>query len=296
VSFDTWSNSSLTTVQICGHKFYLRYIKRDRRPSGFKGKRGTAVHKVALEAHKRQMVDLDRWTGTEPLMKESPGSVRAGEEARDIAADAFEAAMKEGGYVSAEDKAEGVATVRAEQKDAAIDLSELYVNEIAPPIRPAAVERKISVKPKDSRITVQGYIDLVQDEPSATEHDQPTGESSDVIRDLKSAEKSPPEYAAKVSQQLTMYHLIRLAEVGKMPRAGRLVHLVRTPKKHDLKVVTQETTRDHDDISILVRRINKAVEAVDKGVFIPADPSAPGSPCGWCEYNDGTCEYVRRRP
>ena len=289
MSFDTWSNSSLTTVQMCGHKFYLRHIKKDRRPSGFKGKRGTAVHKVALEAHKRQMVDLNRWTGSEPLMKELPGSVRAGEEARDIAADAFEAAMKDGVYITADDKDEGVDIVRSNQKDAAIELAELYVDKIAPSISPAAVERKISVKPKDSRISVMGYIDLVEDAQAAP------SESSDIIRDLKTADKSPPENAATNSQQLTMYHLIRLAEVGKMPRAGRLVHLVRTPKNHDLNVVTQETTRTDDDIAILVRRINKAVEAVDKGVFVPADPSAPGSPCGWCEYNDGTCEYVRRK-
>jgi len=49
-----------------------------------------------------------------------------------------------------------------------------------------------------------------------------------------------------------------------------------------------------DDIRILGRRIKTAIEAVDKGVFVPADPGAPASPCSWCDYNDGTCEYVRR--
>ncbi len=283
MAFNKWSNSALMTFQMCGYKGYLRHIKRDRRPSGPVAKRGIAVHKVALEGHKRQMMTLGKWHGADAMMTENPGTPRAQEEARDLAAAAFENAVDEGVSFSKEDREAGVDVVLAHAKDAAVDLSGLYVDQVAPPIEPTAVERKIVIKPKDMDITLEGYIDLVEKD------------DGDVIRDLKTKEKSPWEGEAKVSQQLTMYHLIRMAETGVLPRAGRLVHLVRTPKRHDLNVVTQETTRDADDIAMIVRRLNTAVEAVNKGVFVPADESAPGSPCSYCEYADGTCPYVRKR-
>lgn len=278
-----WSNSSLMTVQTCGHKYYLKHIKGDRRPSGLSAKRGIAVHAVAKEAHKRQMARLGTWRGDAPLITEEPGSARSIEEAKDIAATSFAREIGRGIVYSKDEKAIGIPQATAHHKDAAIELSALYVTEVAPPVIPVAVERKVVIKPQDSQIILTGYIDLVQDD------------QGDVIRDLKTKEKAPWEGEAKVSQQLTMYTLMRLADTGVMPRASRLVQLVRTPKRHEMSVVVQETTRESDDIARLVRRLNVAVESVEKGVFVPADESAPGSPCAWCEYADGTCKFVRAR-
>lgn len=310
--FNRWSNSSLTTLQVCGHKFYLRYIKRDFRQSGPGAKRGIAIHAIAKEAHKRQMVDLGRWQGEEPLFKNLPGTGESIKEARDLAADQFEQAWKDGVVLSKDDKEIGEAKVKAAQKDTAVDLAGLYVSDVAPTVVPAAVERKVEIRPKDMDIVVMGHIDLVEDDATKVQ-DPESGLltlheddalSSDVIRDLKTAEKKPWKGAAAVSQQLTLYHLIRLADKriqnpeanpkSWMPRKGRLVHLVRTPIKHEMSVVVQETERDMDDIRALVNRIKTAVAAVERGVFVPADPAAPGSPCGYCEYADGTCEYVRK--
>jgi hypothetical protein len=85
------------------------------------------------------------------------------------------------------------------------------------------------------------------------------------------------------------------AEEVKLPRESRLVHLVRTPRSKEMSVVTQTTERTMDDIKTLVARIKTAVDAVEKGVFVPADPSSASSPCNWCEFNDGTCPYYRKR-
>jgi hypothetical protein len=84
-------------------------------------------------------------------------------------------------------------------------------------------------------------------------------------------------------------------EAVKLPRASKLVHLVRTPKTHEMSVKVQETTRTMDDIKMLIARIKTAVTAVEKGVFVPADPAAAGSPCGYCEFNDGTCPYFKKK-
>lgn len=284
--FTRWSNSSLTTLQMCSHKFYLKHILKDYRQAGYQAKRGIAVHHVAKEAHKRQMIESKLWTPEDgsSQITEAPGSERSIEEARDIAATQFDKAVKQGVIMSAKDKAEYTEDqLKAQCKDAAVELSAMYVSEVAPTIKPLAVERKVEIRPKDMDITIMGYIDLVEDD------------LGDVIRDLKTAEKAPFKDAAKFSQQLTMYNMIRAAETRKMPRASKLVHLVRTPVTHEKSVVVQETSRDIEDLKILRERLSTAVDAVDKGVFVPADPSAPGSPCNWCEFRDGTCKYVRKQ-
>ena len=295
-TFKRWSNSSLTTLQLCGEKFRLKYLEKQYRQSGPQAKRGIAIHGVAREAHKRQMANLGTWKGAEPLFTQLPGTGESVKEARDLAADQFEMAWKEGVVLSKADKEIGEDKVKAAQKDTAVDLAGLYVSDVAPIIVPAAVERRVEIHPKDMDITVMGIVDLVEDDPAPIIAQPESGPqlSSDVIRDLKTKEKAPWAGEAAVSQQLTLYHMIRLADVRKMPKAGRLVHLVRTPVKHEMSVKVQETTRDMEDIRALVSRIRTAVEAVDRGVFVPADPAASGSPCSWCEYADGTCVYVRR--
>lgn len=281
--FNRWSNSSLTTLQQCAHKFKLKYLDKQWRTSGYQAKRGIAVHHVAKEAHKRQMVSMKLWEGSVPELSEDPGSPRSVEEAKDIAAREFEKAVQQGIALSAKDRLVPEAELRASQKDSAIALSALYVSDVAPSIKPIAVERKVEVKPRDMGITIMGYIDLVEDD------------LGEVIRDLKTGDKAPFKDAATYSQQLTMYNMIRASETRKIPRESKLVHLIRTPTAHETSVVVQSTTRDIEDLRRLRERLMTAVEAVDKGVFVPADQAAAGSPCSWCEYRDGTCKYVKRQ-
>lgn len=279
----SWSNSALTTLQMCGHKWYLRYVKKDWRPVGYAAKRGITVHHIAKETHKRQMVEAKLWDGPVEVT-ELPGSPKAVEEARDLAATQFEKEVGKGEVVLMDkEKDLGHDAVKAATKDATVDLSGFYVQEVAPLVKPIAVERKVEISPKNMSIKIQGIMDLVEDD------------LGDVIRDLKTKEKTPWAGEADVSQQLTLYNMIRYADVRKMPRESKLVTVVRTPKTHEMSVVTQTTTRTMDDIKMLVARIKTAVEATEKGVFVPADPAAAGSPCGWCEYNDGTCPYYRKR-
>ena len=281
--FNRWSNSSLTTLQSCAHKFKLKYLDKQWRTSGYHAKRGIAVHHVAKEAHKRQMVTLKLWEGSVPEISEDPGSPRSIEEAQDIAAREFDKAVQQGVCMSAKDMEIGEDKLKASCKDTAVALSGLYVSDVAPHIKPIAVERKVEIQPRDMDITIMGYIDLVEDD------------LGEVIRDLKTGEKAPFKDAAKYSQQLTMYNMIRAAETRKLPRESKLVHLIRTPSAHEMSVVVQSTTRDLDDLSMLKERLRTAIESVDKGVFVPADQAAAGSPCNWCEYRDGTCKYVKKQ-
>ena len=264
-----WSNSALTLLQNCGEAFRRRYLEKDFRPSAPRMVRGTAIHKAASHAYFRK------------LKTEHLPSV---EEAQDVAATEFDRAWRNGVTLSADEQAQGIQAVRDGSKDFAVALAGFHVTDVAPGILPIGVERHITVKPKDSDLVIHGTLDLVELVPG--------GEG---IRDLKTSEKSPSLDAADKSQQLTMYGLIRMAEVGTLPTAFALDTLVRTPAKNEMKHVEQETTRDAEDIRALVRRINAAVGAVAKGNFLPADPGWWGCSKNWCAYY-GDCPYVRRGP
>lgn len=265
----TWSNSSLSLLQNCGEAFRRRYLEREFTPMGPRALRGVVVHRVATKSYKQKLA-----VQTLPTI----------EEARDTAADEFERAWQGGVAISDEELVEAgsPAAVRGTSKDFAVDLSAFHTEHVAPAINPIGVERKITVKPRDAGITILGHIDLIDSAPDG-----------EVIRDLKTSEKSPFAAAADTSQQLTMYAMIRMAEVGKLPAALVLDHLVRTPVRAEKKHVAQSTTRDRDDVVALVNRINRAVEAVGKGIFVPADPSSWLCSKAYCSYWT-TCPYTRR--
>lgn len=271
--FVEWNNSALSLLERCGEAFRRRYIQGEIIPPSPRMVRGTAVHRVATLGFLRKVAG-------EPLP-----SV---EEAKDLAATAFDATWNAGISLSTEEVAEGIGKVQGESKDFAVDLSGFHVERVAPGIHPIGVERKIIVKPKDSDLVIHGTLDLVAATPDGTE----------VIRDLKTSQKSPNKNAAEVSQQLSMYALLRWAEVGRLPSSLVLDYLIRTPIRQEKKHILLETVRTQENVQTIVNRLNVAVEAVKKGIFIPASPESWWCAKEWCSYWD-SCPYVSkggRRP
>lgn len=262
-----WSNSALSCLQRCGEQFRRRYVEKERVSPSPRMMRGTVVHRVATTSMLRKMEHEDL-----PTI----------EEAKDLAATHFEQEWAGGISFEQEPTEESVGAVKAAAKDFAVDLSAFHTETLAPAINPVGVERHITVKPKDSDLVIHGYIDLIDKRPEG-----------EVIRDLKTSEKSPNREAAETSQQLTLYGMIRLAETGEMPTAFTLDYLVRTPARRDRKHVPLTTTRDRGDVVAMVNRINTAVDAVKRGTFVPANPDSWYCSRAWCEFWT-TCAYVRR--
>ena len=262
-----WSQSALWLVQDCGEAYRRRYLLKERYPSSIRQIRGTVIHAVSHAALARKL---------------SADALPSTEEARDLAADQFDRLLKEGVSYEPEDVAEGIDTVNGRSKDFSIGLSAFHVESVAPTIRPVAVERRITVKPKDSDLTISGKIDLIDASPFG-----------ETIRDLKTSEKSPRKDQAEVSQQLTMYAMLRWAEVGTLPRLLALDYLVQTPKDKRESYVPMLTRRSPDDVQSLVNRLNMATEAVKKGVFVPANPDSWRCSPRYCEFYS-SCPYVRR--
>jgi hypothetical protein len=262
-----WNNSALTKLERCGEAFRRRYIEEEVIPPSPRMLRGTVVHRVASAAMMRKLEE-----------HQLPGR----EEAKDLAATEFEQQWAGGVSLQAEPIEGSVELEKARSKDFAVDLSEFYVDGVAPRVEPVAVERHITVKPKGSDLVIHGTMDLVTKVPDG-----------EVVRDLKTSEKSPSMDTADRSQQLSMYALIRQAEVGELPVKLTLDYLVRTPARAERKHVPLDTTRTAADTAALVHRINTAVEAVRRGVFMPTAPDSWWCSPAWCEYF-GSCVYVRR--
>ena len=286
----TWNNSNLSLLQRCGEAYRRRVIEEDPDAPTPSLIRGSTVHAIAKVALRRKMGKTNAELPTV-------------EEARDLAADDFEqrwdaqeVRLVEG---DEEDGADAMSRAKADAKDFAVALSGYHVAELAPRLRPVAIERKIIVKPQDSDLQIHGTLDVItQPEPPAMLAPLPEAmamlAARDTIRDLKTSAKSPSRDAADKSQQLSFYAMIRAAEVGALPEALALDYLVRTPKRGDLKAIELATTRDAGDITALVARLNTAVEAVKRGIFMPADPAT----AWWCSETAcsywTTCPYTRR--
>jgi hypothetical protein len=287
-----WTNSRLTALQDCGEYFRRLYIEADAAPGTLRMHRGSAIHAVAREAHLRQKAAVEADPGR-PLFAALRESLPSKEEAQDLAATAFMQFTGEGVAYTADEQCEAEKALGA-AKDFAVDVASRYVQTVAPTMNPVAVERQITVRPKDSDLVIRGTLDLVTLEPPRI-YDFTEGEEGvrrRVVRDLKSSTKSPVKTAADTSQQLTFYAMVDGAEQGKLPDALVLDYLVRTPKRQWFNHVPLTTTRTADDIAALVNRLNTAVEAAEKGVFVPATPGLSWR-CSpkWCPFWK-TCKYV----
>lgn len=275
-----WSQTSLSAYLRCGEAYRRRFIERDPTPGTLRMKRGTAVHAVAREANLRKLAALrERLRGPE-----ANAALPSLEEAADLAATAFEREMDEGATItSVED------TDRHRSKDFAVRLGVMYVRQLAPHLEPSAVEQKVEVRPQGSDLVIHGTMDLNALEAIETERGT---EVVEVIRDLKTAEKSPAKTAARDSQQLSTYAMLYFAKHGRLPHALALDHLIQTPEQRMERYVLQETRRDLRDVSAILARFESAARGVEAGIFQPAQPGmAWWCSAAWCPFWT-TCRFV----
>lgn len=285
-----WSNSALYTLQQCGERFRRRYIEKDWRPSGVRAKRGTAVHKVASESHMRQLRAKEEG---KPLEEYLAAVLPTAEEAKDLAATAFDAAVLEGVAFTEDEREEGEAKVVGAQKDTSIKMAEHYVGLVAPRVDPVGVERKVIIKPPDTDIEISGIVDLVSEERLLGEWDEERGpvivaerrlrRVVEVVNDLKTADRQPREGDVDRSQQLALYALIRTAEMGRPPDKVRLRTLV-TTRTGKVSTVEQTGEKTTADLEAVAQRLNAAIETARHGTFVPANPDS-----WWC--SEKFCEY-----
>lgn len=253
--------TGLNMMSFCGEQFRRRYIENEIIPPGVAAVVGKATDR-AVTRNLQHKIDTDTLLPIEEVL--------------DCARDEFETTWKhEGVRLSDDEVAEGVEQVKGDAIDKAVRLSALHASAVAPAIRPTHVQRAIVVEIKGYDFDLAMTLDVQ--------------EGAIRIRDTKTAAKSPHADAADDSDQLTQYALGVFVVDGSIPREVTLDYLVdnKTPVAKTLT-----STRDHDDFTILLHRIEAATLAIQRGVFVPARRSDPMCSPKYCGYFS-TCRYVR---
>ncbi len=176
-----------------------------------------------------------------------------------------------------EEEATASTLVKKESIDTTIALSILHHEKVAPQIEPLAVEQPWVLLNEGGLFDLAGKIDIV--------------EKNGSVRDTKTASKRPTIADADNSLQLTMYALAQLTKTGSLPRSLYIDALVKNEKKPT--AVTIGTLRTQRDIDMLMRRIERISEVIDKGQFTPADPADRVCSPKWCGYWD-SCPFANR--
>jgi len=151
-------------------------------------------------------------------------------------------------------------------KDQGVELVRLYAREIAPAVRPAAVEKPFRVGLGDGfPYDLTGRWDVV--------------DVNGVIIDNKVYGKSPGQNEVDADLQLTVYSLAYRLLFQEQEAGLRIDAAVKTKEP---KTVSLRTTRTNAECRWLLRMIEQAVHAIELGVCYPN----PGWQCGYCAFAD----------
>lgn len=262
-----FSTTSLNMLARCPKQYELRYIDGLIQPPG-----------VALTVGKA----TDQAVTADLQHKIDSGELLADEAVEEAARDAlllhWDADPPE---LDEAEKTVGVAKLRGEAVDQTVALARLHHDEIAPDLRPVAVQKAWRVEIPDSDRDALGFIDVVEATPAGGQ----------AIRDTKTAGKSPSAGTADVSLQLTMYALASWAESKALPEYLTLDFLVKTKTP---KAVVQTTRRAEDQLAALLERMALASAVVKAGVFMPTDPSNWWCSKKFCGYWASACPFGKR--
>jgi hypothetical protein len=257
------SISAIEMLSKCGEQYRRRYVNGEKIPPA-----------VAMIVGR----GVDRSVDKNLTSKMTAKILLPVEEVRDTARDAVVEEWDRGGVsLNDEEVKAGVKAVKAAAIDKAVRLSTLHAEKAAPPLNPTHIQRKWTVELKGYPRDLTGVIDIQ--------------EGSEAVRDTKTAAKSPREDEAALSDQLTLYALAGKVLDGRVPDKVALDYLVdtQTPKH-----VIRESTRDDADFRVMLRRIDTAMLAIDRGVFVPARQSDWWCSLKWCGYA-ASCPYFRGR-
>lgn len=258
------SHTRLDMMSRCGEMYRRRYVEGERSRPGVAMVVGRAVDAAVNE-------DL--------AAKMDRGELLDVSAIRDVARDTAAREWEEEPPELHDDELEaGEKAAHGAAIDKSVRLAELHHRDIAPGVQPTSVQRGFAVPLTGAGYPVEltGYLDI-QEGPKR-------------IRDVKTSGKSPTKDTADNSTQLSIYALAAQALDGVMPAEVVLDYLVdlKTPK-----AVTLSSVRTPDDVLSVLRRIERFIEAHQRGAFVPARPTDWWCARRWCGYWT-TCPFAAR--
>ena len=264
--------SMLEMMSRCGIQFQRRYGARfdcwpeeEIMPPGIALVTGISVHK-AVEANLKNKIETE-------------GQLLARDRVATIADEEFRG-IWQGGVMLTDDESVNVNKVFGSAIDQTVALALLHHDNLAPIIKPIAVEEKFVITMTDYPYDLAGKKDIRE---------------VSAIRDTKTKAATPPDSAAR-SLQMSMYCMAEKVAGRGLPKKVYLDFLVKTKTP---KVVIREAIPEASWIQPLMRRIERAIEIIQsvkegKGQFTPADPEHWCCKKKFCGYST-SCPYFSGR-
>jgi hypothetical protein len=252
--------SGLNMLYRCGVQYDYRYNQGIKIPPAVTMVVGTQTHKT-VEMNLNSKIEKGELLPTEQIADAAATGMTEAWDTQEIAIDE-------------DDKTKDLKQIKGESIDKTVRLSVLHAENLAPTLEPKAVERKWVLELPNYPFDLAGTIDIE--------------EINGVIRDTKTAGKSPSADAADVSEQLSIYGMAKQVIDGEPPPLMYLDVLVdnKTPI-----VKTLETTRDKDQNMRTLSRMERAMQIIEKGAFTPAPADAWFCSRRFCGYH-AICHYA----
>lgn len=252
------SNSQISMALRCGEQYRQRYVLGIIKPPSVALVQGSACHKA------REHVMVTRLAS---------GKLCPVDEATEAASMSLKTAWEKGVVLDGEYKEMGNDAARGAAEDQAVTLAEMDYDAHLIDTVPVAVEEKIEVENGALPMKLTGIIDL--------------RDNTGAIRDLKTVARTPNQDDCDTNMQLTMYSLLHRMAHGEVETKLQLDCLVKTKTP---KTVQLTTHREQSDIQVLLNRIARVWEMLEKEVFLPAPADSWQCSPKWCGFAD-TCPY-----
>lgn len=255
MDIDHLSISQINMYSRCGQAYYYRYCEGIKAPPGIALITGKSVH-AAREKDLVQKIVSGEDLPLEEIKEEASIQVKESFEEEEIDLQGETDKKKVMGIV----------------EDQSVALTELDYNHNLVNTMPIRVEHKVELDVESIGCSLHGIIDLV--------------DSDFLIRDLKTSGKSLSQKDADSSLQLTMYSLMHRLSEKKEESGVQLDVLVKTKTPKALNIVSK---RDNQDIQVLLNRIARTKDGIEKEAWTPCAPDH------WA-CSEKFCGYFRRCP
>lgn len=272
--------SGINVFDGCGEKYRRRYLEKDR-------PRGRSTYLIMGSAVDSAVnADLQSKMRTGKLLPES--------DVLDIARDSVNNAFTD----EVDMPPAARLRVRFETQERTRRLVEYAHRKLCPPMQPKSIQRPWSIRLdtffrrrglRGMKVDLVGTLDVEEYIFDFTSENEPAGT---IVRDIKTAKKSPPKNASDGMHwlQLTCYALGLEVEDGVLPQYTQIDTLVTL--KGGIEHRTSRSTKDKYDFAALFNRLQSMGRALRSGIFVPASRSWWGCSEDWCEYFS-TCPYVK---
>jgi hypothetical protein len=268
-----FSFSQMNMWMRCGYQYYLRYIMGRIDPPSIALSSGKAIHE-SLEYNGLYKMRTKEDMTLEALL--------------DTQSDSHDKYMSE---------VEGARkTDVGDDKDLSASILTVHRRVHAPAITPIAVEYEFRVELPDDEmgpyLPVIGFIDSIAEVPDI--RPGPKGGRVVALEDYKKIGRNRKSQAEiDLSQQLTLYDYVYNLDTDMTTDVIGFRQLGFTKKEGPYSQATYRTGVTNEKRRNRWRRVLNQLkgvqQAIQKGVFIPADSHLV---CGWCGYKD-ICQYKK---